>query len=234
KVATEVSNLKTDALAEELVKEIKSEISPASRSSKGLFGQMANENMPQLPTSPLTRQESTAQLPSRAADYMITEANSTQSSTNINTSNFINKGVEISLQAHVQSPQWSQKFAEHVSMLALRGATNAQIRLNPPELGPLSVKVQTHGNETQIQFMVTNPIARDLVDSGMHRLREMLEQQGFENVDVDVNEFSEKEQQLAEESSIDQEYEDNFEQRTTHSESQTLVEEKKSLIDLFA
>ncbi|MBT8449442.1 MAG: flagellar hook-length control protein FliK, partial [Gammaproteobacteria bacterium] len=95
---------------------------------------------------------------------------------------------EMPLPVHVPRNIWNQRFAEHISMLTLKGASQARIKLDPPELGPMMVRV-IHGAETQIQFTVNNPIARDLVDSGMQRLRELLEQQGFDQVDVDVREF---------------------------------------------
>jgi flagellar hook-length control protein FliK len=79
-------------------------------------------------------------------------------------------------------------------MLTLKGTSHARIRLDPPELGPMAVRIHTQGGETQIQFTVTNPIARDLVDSGMQRLRDMLEEHGFAKVDVDVNEYQQQKQ----------------------------------------
>ena len=98
---------------------------------------------------------------------------------------------EIPLPVHVPRNIWNQRFAEHISMLTLKGASQARIKLDPPELGPMMVRI-IHGAETQIQFTVNNPIARDLVDSGMQRLRELLEQQGFDQVDVDVREFKQE------------------------------------------
>jgi flagellar hook-length control protein FliK len=101
---------------------------------------------------------------------------------------------DIALPVSMPRPQWNQRFAEHISMLTLKGTSHARIRLDPPELGPMAVRIHTQGGETQIQFTVTNPIARDLVDSGMQRLRDMLEEHGFAKVDVDVNEYQQQKQ----------------------------------------
>lgn len=98
---------------------------------------------------------------------------------------------ELPLPVHVPRNIWNQRFAEHISMLTLKGASQARIKLDPPELGPMMVRI-IHGAETQIQFTVNNPVARDLVDSGMQRLRELLEQQGFDQVNVDVREFKQE------------------------------------------
>ncbi len=112
---------------------------------------------------------------------------------------------DAALSVNVPKPQWNQRFAERISMLALKGASLARIRLDPPELGPMSVRIQTQGGETSIQFTVNNPIARELVDSGSQRLREMLEQHGFESVDVGVNEFKNQHQGEANNDDLDAE-----------------------------
>lgn len=97
---------------------------------------------------------------------------------------------DTALTVNVPKNQWNQRFAERISMLTLKGTSHARIRLDPPELGPMAVRIHTQGGETSIQFTVNNPIARDLVDSGSQRLREMLEEHGFDSVDVGVNQFA--------------------------------------------
>ena len=172
---------------------------------------------------------------SKSNALVITESQSVQQSLNQATTNLqTTKASDVPLQASVPTSQWNQKFAEHVSMLALRGTNNAQIRLAPPELGPMAIKIHHHGSETQIQFIVNNPIARELVDSGMQRLRDMLEQHGFENVDVDVSEFTQQDKSTDESENMGQDIDDKYADSSSPLETTTSHPKNNALIDLFA
>jgi flagellar hook-length control protein FliK len=146
----------------------------------------------------------------------------------------INKASETTLHVGGSTGKWKQKFAQHVSMLALRGNTNAQIRLDPPELGPMAIRINHTGTETHVQFMVNNAVAKELVDSGTQRLREMLEEQGFENVNVDVNEFSKEQQNLSDNELFENGIDDITEEIQSTSNSNSEKIKSTSLIDLFA
>ena len=146
----------------------------------------------------------------------------------------INKASQTTLHVGGPAGKWKQKFAQHVSMLALRGNTNAQIRLDPPELGPMAIRINHTGTETQVQFMVNNTVAKELVDSGTQRLREMLEEHGFENVNVDVNEFSKEQQNLSDNELFENGIDENTEEMQSSSNSNSEIIKSTSLIDLFA
>lgn len=202
---------------------------PREGVAKPFIQQMMRESVPpQLAAS----QDATTTTATRAPDFMLNETavSATQQSSS---QQAVNRPAELLLPVNMPVKQWNQKFAEHVSSLALKGATQAQIRLDPPELGPLSIRIQHNGGDTQIQFTVNNPIARELIDSSMTRLREMLEEQGFENVDVDINNFNESEQQTAANSLDDSELDESINES---GKNPGLVQEqanKSSLIDLF-
>lgn len=149
-----------------------------------------------------------------------------------NTQN-INKLAETPLSVEVSADKWKQKFAQHVSMLALNGNTNAQIKLDPPELGPMAIRINHTGSETQVQFMVNNAVAKELVDSGTQRLREMLEEHGFENVNVDVNEFSKEQQNLSDSEAFEQDIDDKSEEMQSNSNSNSEKTKSETLIDLY-
>ena len=151
-----------------------------------------------------------------------------------NTAQNINKASQTTLHVGGSADKWKQKFAQHVSMLALRGNTNAQIKLDPPELGPMAIRINHTGTETQVQFMVNNAVAKELVDSGTQRLREMLEEHGFENVNVDVNEFSKEQQNLSDNELFENGIDDNTEEMQSTSNSNSEIIKSTSLIDLFA
>ncbi|GAB3480932.1 flagellar hook-length control protein FliK [Marinomonas epiphytica] len=102
-------------------------------------------------------------------------------------------------------PNWASEMAQKVTWIAREGGHTAHIRLDPPELGSLTVKVSVDSDaNTQVSFVAASVQSRDVLESQMHRLREMLAQQGMDlnQVDVDVAErdtsntqFAEKDQQ---------------------------------------
>lgn len=87
-------------------------------------------------------------------------------------------------------PGWANEMSQKVAWIARDGGHTAHIRLDPPELGSLTVKVSVDSDSnTQISFVAATPQARDLLEGQMGRLREMLAQQGMDlsRADVDVS-----------------------------------------------
>lgn len=87
-------------------------------------------------------------------------------------------------------PGWASEMSQKVAWVARDGGHTAHIRLDPPELGSLTVKVSVDSDSnTQVSFVAATPQARDLLEGQMGRLREMLAQQGMDlsRADVDVS-----------------------------------------------
>ncbi|MGS0730652.1 flagellar hook-length control protein FliK, partial [Shewanella sp. 0m-11] len=81
------------------------------------------------------------------------------------------------------SPMMNQQLITMVS----NGVQHAEIRLDPPELGHMMVRIQVQGDTTQVQFQVSQHQTRDLVEQAMPRLREMLAEQGMQLTDGQVS-----------------------------------------------
>ncbi|QYJ74087.1 flagellar hook-length control protein FliK [Shewanella sp. FJAT-52076] len=88
-------------------------------------------------------------------------------------------------------PDMVARFAPvmHTQLIAMvrDGIQQAEIRLDPPELGSMMVRIQVQGNETQVQFHVNAQQTKDVVEQAMPRLRELLAQQGMELTDGQVS-----------------------------------------------
>nr|WP_276315790.1 flagellar hook-length control protein FliK [Parashewanella hymeniacidonis] len=67
------------------------------------------------------------------------------------------------------------------------GMGQAEIRLDPPELGHMMVRIQVQNDQTQVQFQVANPAARELLEQATPRLRDMLAEQGMNLADSEVS-----------------------------------------------
>lgn len=96
---------------------------------------------------------------------------------------------------NMQQPGWNRELVDRVMWLSSQNLKSAEIKLNPAELGRLDIRVQVGQEHTQITFASAHAGVRDSLDGQMHRLREMLEQQGMQNVDVEVADQSQQERQ---------------------------------------
>ncbi|MCL1139630.1 flagellar hook-length control protein FliK [Shewanella pneumatophori] len=87
--------------------------------------------------------------------------------------------------------QMIQRFApvmnQQLITMVSNGVQQAEIRLDPPELGQMMVRIQVQGDNTQVQFQVSQHQTRDLVEQAMPRLREMLAEQGMQLTDGQVS-----------------------------------------------
>ncbi len=99
---------------------------------------------------------------------------------------------------NMQQPGWSKELTDKVMWMSARNLKSAEIKLNPAELGRLEVRVQLQNEQTQVTFVSAHAGVRDSLDNQMFRLREMLAQQGMEDVDVNVSDQSGQEQEQRE------------------------------------
>jgi len=95
-----------------------------------------------------------------------------------------------------KNPAWAQGLGERVQWLIQQNIQGAEIRLNPPELGALEIKLQLSGDQgTQIHFTSPNGSVREALEAAIPRLREMFAENGLMLGDVNVSHQSLAEQQ---------------------------------------
>ena len=104
-------------------------------------------------------------------------------------------------QAAAQSPLQltrelaGDQVAERVQMMMSKNLKNIDIRLDPPELGRLQIRMNMNGDAATVHFTVANQQARDVIEQSMPRLREMLAQQGVQLGDSSVQQQASGQQQ---------------------------------------
>lgn len=76
-------------------------------------------------------------------------------------------------------PEGQQQLAEKVRWMVNSRNTMADIRLDPPELGSMQVRVNVSGDTASVNFIVQSPQARDALADAVPRLRDMLAEQGI-------------------------------------------------------
>lgn len=89
--------------------------------------------------------------------------------------------------ARPDSPvEWSQGLGDRVSWMINQKLNSASIRLDPPSLGKLEIHIQVTDEATKITINVQTAQTRDLIENASIRLRDLLQEAGYQNVDVDV------------------------------------------------
>lgn len=107
--------------------------------------------------------------------------------------------AQIALPQTMGHPQWNQAVGERVLWMAAQNLTAADIRLDPPELGSMQVKVSIQQDQASVSFISANPLVREALDQQATRLREMFAEQGLNLVHVDVSDRHAKQRESADE-----------------------------------
>jgi len=94
--------------------------------------------------------------------------------------------VTASVNVPVNQPGFDQAVGNRVSWMVGQNVNSAQLQLNPARLGPVDVSIEAQGDQANIQFVANNPATREAMEAALPRLKEMLAEQGFSQVDVSV------------------------------------------------
>lgn len=100
--------------------------------------------------------------------------------------------VQPEVRVPVGQPQWGRAVGERILWLANQNITSAELRLDPPELGPVQVRVVIHNDQVNVTFTSNQVAVREALDLNAQRLREMFSEQGLDLVDVNVSDQSDR------------------------------------------
>lgn len=85
--------------------------------------------------------------------------------------------------AHVQAPVHGNAFAPElgarVSLLAVDGVQQAELQLNPADMGPVSVQITVDGNQAQVSFHALQAETRQALEQSLPDLAAALQGQGL-------------------------------------------------------
>ncbi|WP_071211946.1 flagellar hook-length control protein FliK [Pseudoalteromonas rubra] len=89
---------------------------------------------------------------------------------------------------------------ERVNMMLNINNKEAEIRLDPPELGSMQIRIRSEGEQAQVNFVVQNQQAKEQLEQSMPKLREMLAEQGIQLGESNIQQGQGGEQQHQESS----------------------------------
>ena len=96
---------------------------------------------------------------------------------------------------------FSPNLALRIQWIFQQALSSAEIMMDPPELGPLSVKMQHRGGETNIVFQVNNQQTKEMIEDNLPKLKELLEEQGIALGDTQIKQNQQQEDQEKSDSS---------------------------------
>ena len=126
-----------------------------------------------------------------AAAHPITD----MASTNINTNSLMLQGGDKiassmtpapPISVPLQQSQWGDEVGNRIMWMVRQEVQSASIKLNPPHLGPLEVKVSFANDQVNVSFTSHHAPVREALDASMPRLREMLGDNGLQLGDANV------------------------------------------------
>ena len=95
------------------------------------------------------------------------------------------------------SAEWGSALGDRVSVMLNQKQHLATIRLDPPTLGKMDIQILVKDDVTNVTIHTQHAQTRDMVDSASYRLREILQDAGYQNVNVDVSHQSDQQKQDA-------------------------------------
>ncbi|RMD79279.1 MAG: flagellar hook-length control protein FliK [Gammaproteobacteria bacterium] len=89
---------------------------------------------------------------------------------------------------HPGHPGWAGEVGQRVLWMVRQEVQAAEIRLNPPHLGPLEARVSLHHDQVSVAFASHHAQVREALDAALPRLRELLAEHGLQLADASVTE----------------------------------------------
>lgn len=99
-------------------------------------------------------------------------------------------GATGGITAPLNSPQWPTELGRQFINIAHAGkglGQVAELRLDPPELGPLRITISLNDNVAHAVFSSPHALVRQTVEGALPQLQQMLEQSGISLGQADVN-----------------------------------------------
>ena len=99
--------------------------------------------------------------------------------------------ASLPMDAPLQSREWKEEFGERVRWLINQKMQTAELKINPPQLGSVEIRIHVQNEQVSIQFQTAHAMVKDTLEDSLPRLREILNSSGLDLVDVDVAQHSE-------------------------------------------
>jgi len=144
--------------------------------------------------------------------------------------------LSLPVQPGMQNPAWTQVMSSRVVWMAKEGVQQAQLRMNPANLGPVEVKLHIQNDQASVTFLAQHSATRDALEQALPRLRESFAENGMELTNAQVGEQQQQHREQSEQTSESHFFtqaasqEDDIENETV----ETVSSEQTSGLSLYA
>lgn len=144
-------------------------------------------------------------------------------------------GHSLAVDTPVGASGFAKELGQQVTWLSGQEVKQAQIRLNPQDLGPLDVKVSVEHGRVDVAFMTQHPAAAAAVQQGLGQLNQMLGGQGLSLGHTSVGQHGAQQQFANSQGQSSQaQTSGDSEDKTEQSSVSTLQRVAVGLVDAFA
>jgi flagellar hook-length control protein FliK len=117
-------------------------------------------------------------------------------------SNSATPAASVAIQAPLGTPGWDSQLGEHVVWISNRQLQSAEISINPPELGPMELRLTLDnaqsGQQATLQFSSPHAEVREALENALPQLREAMADAGITLGNATVGSDSFRDQAAAE------------------------------------
>ncbi len=202
---------------------------PASARVVQLFNQLAT----QTTSAQTSAYELAAQQHEQALELQNIQTQSVQQTSSKTVS--VDPGVMQAI--NIVKSDAAKMLQERVSALLNINNKEAEIRLDPPEMGSMHIRIRSDAEQAQINFVVQNQQAKEALEQSMPRLREMLAQQGIELGESSIQQGESGAQQDPEQGQgnlAGNQHEEESQTNTAATNVETSRQQSSSSIDYYA
>lgn len=82
---------------------------------------------------------------------------------------------------------WGQELGDRVQWLVNQSVQAAELRINPPHLGPVEIRITVDQDQASVSFTAQHSVTRDAIEATIPRLRDMLGDSGLNLANVNVS-----------------------------------------------
>lgn len=87
--------------------------------------------------------------------------------------------ASVHIDTRIGTPEWPTEFTQKIVWLAAEKQQVAELHVNPPELGPLHIRLVTDESQASAIFASSHSEVREAVEAALPRLREVLAESGI-------------------------------------------------------
>lgn len=91
-----------------------------------------------------------------------------------------------SISTPVGQPGWGTAVGERIQWMLGQQLQQAEVRLSPPHLGPLEIRISLQNDIANVHFAAAHAATREAIEAALPRLREMLGEANLNLGNVDV------------------------------------------------